>query len=439
MKSTQKYVSAKEALSEIKSGQSIFIHSAAAPPQALVKALTERAPDLRNVNIYQLHTEGVAPYTAAEYTESFNVHCFFIGSNTRKAIQEGRADYIPIFLSEIPSLFRKKIIPIDVVLIQVSPPDNHGFFSLGVSVEATKVAVENASMVIAQVNPNMPRTHGNSFIHSGKINYLVHGDDAIPEMHNEIPGETDLLIGKNIASLIEDGATLQMGIGKIPDASLSFLTNHKQLGIHTEMFSDGILSLVEKGIVTGEHKKIKRGKIVSSFVIGSRKLYDFINDNPMVELHSADYVNDTSIIKLNPKVTAINCAIEVDITGQVCADSVGSKMYSGVGGQMDFIRGASLSDGGKPIIALNSITAKGESKIVPVLKEGAGVVTTRAHVHYVVTEYGIADLYGKNIRERIKALVDIAHPDFREYLMEQAFVKYKILFANSFYPQIEAQ
>ena len=415
-----KYVSPEKAIAIVKPGDKLFIQTAAAAPQQLIKALTAKANDLNNITIYQMHTEGEAPYAAPGMENTFDVNCFFIGANLRKAVQEGRAQYIPVFLSEIPALFRKKIIQIDVALIHVSTPDEHGYCSLGVSVDIAPAVLETSKYIIAQVNPNMPRTMGDSFIHQSKIDAMVTVNDNIIEAVTETPDETDYKIAGYVASLIEDGATLQMGIGKIPNAVLTKLTLHQKLGIHTEMFSDGIINLVESGIITGEMKKTRRYKIVSSFMMGSKVLYNFVHNNPMIEMLDIAHVNDTHIIRQNPKVTAINSALEVDITGQVCADSIGSKMYSGVGGQMDFMRGASLSEGGKPIIALRSITNKGLSKIVAVLKSGAGVVTTRAHVHYVVTEYGIAYLYGKNLLERAKALIEIAHPAHREQLEKDA-------------------
>ncbi|MCP4439791.1 MAG: acetyl-CoA hydrolase/transferase family protein [Aureispira sp.] len=412
---------AEEALKIVKSGDRVFVHTAAAVPLALVEALTNRADELKDVKIYHLHTEGIAPYAAPQYAKSFEINALFIGNNVRKAIQEGRGSYIPIFLSEAPVLFKEKYIPIDVALISVSPPDKHGFCSLGVSVDTSLAAVHAAKIVIAQVNRHMPRTHGDGLIHSSKIDIMVDHDAPIPEIHDKPLDTTELKIGQHIANLIEDGSTLQMGIGAIPNAVLASLENHKDLGIHTEMFSDGLIPLVRKGVITGNNKTKHPGKIVSSFVMGSRKLYDFVDDNPFVLLREADYVNLTEVIRKNPKVVAINSAIEVDLTGQVCADSIGSKMYSGVGGQMDFIRGASLSKGGKPIIALASTTKHGHSRLVSALKLGAGVVTTRAHVHYVVTEYGVANLYGKNLKERTEALVSIAHPDHRETLNEEAY------------------
>lgn len=415
------YQSLGEAMNLIRPGQNIFIQTGAAAPQELIRGLMEKANELDNMTIYQMHTEGKAPYGDPEWKDVFKVNCFFIGSNLRKSVQERRADYIPLFLSEIPSLFRKKIIPIDVALIHVSCPDEHGFCSLGVSVDIAPAVLETAACVIAQVNPNMPRTYGDAIVHVSKLDAMVAVNDPILEASIEEPGELNMKIAGYVASLIEDGSTLQMGIGKIPNAVLKSLSGHQKLGIHTEMFSDGIIDLVSSGVITGEMKKKRRYKIVSSFMIGTKRLYQFVNDNPIIEMLDIGYVNDVHIIRQNPKVVAVNSALEIDLSGQVCADSIGSKMYSGVGGQMDFMRGASLSEGGKPIIAMSSVTTSGESKIVPFLKTGAGVVTTRANVHYIVTEYGIAYLYGKNLTERAKALIKIAHPMHRESLSEAAF------------------
>jgi 4-hydroxybutyrate CoA-transferase len=389
--------------------------------------MTASASELRNVVVFHLHTVGEAPYASPHYSDSFHTNALFVGQNVRKLVASGEADYIPVFLSEVPALFRKKIIPLDVALIHVSPPDRHGFCSLGVSIDTTRAAVQMAKYVIAQINPQMPRTHGDGLIHIKKIDYAVEVDEPLPEHPSGQLSEIERAIGRNCAELIEDGATLQMGIGAIPDAVLAVLDNHKDLGVHTEMFSDGVINLIESGVINGERKRVHPGKIVSTFVMGSRRLYDFINDNPLIAMLDVAYVNDTAVIRKNPKVTAINSAIEVDITGQVCADSIGTYQYSGVGGQMDFIRGASLSDGGKPIIALPSTTNKGESRIASYLKRGAGVVTTRAHVHYVVTEYGIANLYGKNLRQRARALINIAHPDHRETLEREAMERFNVL------------
>ncbi|MCG8387944.1 MAG: 4-hydroxybutyrate CoA-transferase [Cytophagales bacterium] len=412
---------ASEVLSSVKSGDNVFVHTAAAAPQALVNGLVERAPGLKDVNIYHLHTEGEAPYVNPEYEGIFNTNAFFIGANVRKAIREKRASYIPIFLSEVPSLFRRGIINLDVAMISVSPPDKHGYCSLGVSVDASLAAIQEAKTVVAQINSHMPRTHGEGIIHISNIDHFIEEDAPIHEAHIANISEVEQAIGKNVVELVEDGATLQMGIGAIPNAVLSYLGGHKNLGIHTEMFSDGILPLVEKGVINGSMKKKHPGKLTATFAVGTKKLYDFMDDNPVVVMLDCSYVNDTAVIRKNPKVTAINSAIEIDLTGQICADSIGHYMYSGVGGQMDFIRGASLSPGGKAIIALPSVTRRGESRIVPSLKEGAGVVTTRAHVHYVVTEWGIANLYGKSLKQRRKLLIDIAHPDHREALEEATF------------------
>jgi acyl-CoA hydrolase len=422
-----KIVNAQEAVSNIKSNDHIYIHTAAAAPQQLVKALTARHSELKDVQIYHLHTEGEAPYTNPDFKNSFRTYSFFAGANVRAAIANGMADYVPIFLSEVPLLFSRHVIDLDAAFIQVSPPDKHGYCSLGVSIDASKAAVKNAKYVIAQINPNMPRTHGDGLIHESEINFGVIVNDPIPEHHPDELTEIELRIGRFCAELVDNGATLQMGIGSIPDAVLAALGNHKNLGVHTEMFSDGLIPLIEKGIVNNSKKKIHPFKVVSSFALGTRKLYDFMDDNPLIQMLDCAYVNDTAVIRRNPKVTAINSAIEIDLTGQVCADSIGTRHFSGVGGQMDFIRGASLSEDGKPIIALPSATLKGVSKIVPTLKTGAGVVTTRAHVHYVVTEYGIANLYGKGLRERSRELIQIAHPDHRESLEKAAFERFSIV------------
>ena len=420
------YTSSKKAVSVIKSGDRVFVHGVSASPLRLIDAMVERADELNDVELVHLHTEGPARYTEEKYKDNFRVNALFVGANVRKAVNSGRGDYIPIFLSEVPGLFRKNILPLDVAMIHVSPPDKHGYCSLGVSVEATLAAVQCAKQVIAQVNPNMPRTHGDGLIHIDNIDAMVEVNDPLPEQIVPAPDAAELKIGQYCADLIDDGATLQMGIGAIPNAVLASLGNHKNLGVHTEMFSDGVIDLVEKGVINGKNKKIHPGKIVSGFVMGSRKLYDFLDDNPMVAMLDIAYINDTAVIRRNPKVTAINSAIEVDITGQICADSIGTYHYSGVGGQMDFMRGASLSDGGKPIIALPSITKKGISRIVPFLKEGAGVVTTRAHVHYIVTEFGVANLYGKSLHQRAKLLTEIAHPDHHESLDKAIYNRFKM-------------
>ncbi|ENA1797043.1 acetyl-CoA hydrolase/transferase family protein [Flavobacterium psychrophilum] len=416
-----KYVSAQEAVKIIKSNDRIYVQAAAATPTVLTKALTERASELKNVEVCHLHTEGEAAYANPELSESFHVNSFFIGKNVRHTLVAGNGSYTPVFLSELPYLFRKNVVPLDVVFIHVSPPDIHGYCSLGVSVEATLAAIENAKTVIAQVNPKMPRTFGDGILHVSEIDYLVEVDTPIYEHEIGIISSIEDKIGTYIASLIEDESTLQMGIGSIPNAALTKLTNHKNLGLHTEMFSDGVIDLIEKNVINCDYKGISRGRALATFLIGSQRLYDFVNDNPFVEMCESSYVNDTSKIRKNPKMVAINSAIEVDVTGQVCADSIGAKMYSGVGGQMDFIRGASLSNGGKAIIALPSITKNGVSRIVPYLKQGAGVVTTRSHVHYVITENGIADLYGKTLKQRASEMVKIAHPSHQEWIEKSYF------------------
>lgn len=416
-----KYVSAAEAVQVVKSGNRVYLQAAAAAPTILANALTERASELRNVEICHLHIEGEARYANPELVDSFHVNSFFIGANVRHTLKAGNGSYTPVFLSELPRLFRKNVLPLDVAFIHVSPPDRHGYCSLGVSVEATIAAIENAKIVVAQVNPQMPRTFGDGILHESEIDYLVAVNVPIYS-HDVVPfSAEEEKIGTYIASLIEDRSTLQMGIGSIPNAALSKLINHKDLGLHTEMFSDGVIDLIEKDVINCNYKGTLRGRALATFLMGSKRLYDFVNDNPFLEMKESSFVNDTAKIRKNPKMVAINSAIEVDLTGQVCADSIGSRMYSGVGGQMDFIRGASLSEGGKAIIALPSITKKGESRIVPFLKQGAGVVTTRSHVQYIITENGIADLYGKTLKQRSKELVQIAHPMHQERIEKEYF------------------
>lgn len=409
-----KYVTAAEAVQVVKSGDRVYVQAAAATPTILTKALTDRASELRNVEICHLHTEGDAPYANPELVESFHVNSFFIGANVRHTLKAGNGSYTPVFLSELPLLFRKNVVKLDVAFIHVSPPDSHGYCSLGVSVEASVAAIENAKIIVAQVNPQMPRTFGDGILHVSEIDYLV--DVNLPiYAHDVVPFTAEEeKIGTYVASLIEDKSTLQMGIGSIPNAALSKLTNHKDLGLHTEMFSDGVIDLIENDVINCNYKGTLRGRALATFLMGSKRLYDFVDDNPFIEMKESSMVNDTARIRRNPRMVAINSAIEVDLTGQVCADSIGSTMYSGVGGQMDFIRGASLSEGGKAIIALPSITKRGESRIVPYLKQGAGVVTTRAHAHYIITENGIADLYGKTLKQRVNELVKIAHPNHQE-------------------------
>lgn len=417
----KEFVSATEAVKIIKSGDKIFIHSAAATPVILVEALTARANDLTDVELLSIHTEGPVPYADEKYKENFIINTFFVGANIRPYVNSGRANYIPVFLSEIPHLFRSGIKQLDVAMVTVSLPNEKGYCSLGCSVDISNAAINTTKYVLAVINPNMPSVYGDGKIHIDKIHAIVKAENPLFTLSAKEPTEIENKIGQFIAVIVEDGATLQMGIGGIPNAALANLIHHKNLGVHTEMFSDGVVDLVNKGVITGMNKVTDVGKIVSSFVFGTRKVYDFIDKNPMVELRDSDYVNDTRIIRQNPKVTAINSAIEVDIFGQVCADTIGTKQYSGVGGQMDFIRGAALSKGGKPIIALPSMTNKGVSRIVSSLKKGADVTTSRAHVHYLITEFGVAYLYGKSLRERTKSIIEIAHPDVREQLERDAF------------------
>lgn len=416
-----KYVTAPEAVKVVQSNDRVYIHAAGATPNVLTKALTERASELRNVEICHLHTEGPAPYANPDLAESFHVNSFFIAKNVRHTLTAGNGSYTPVFLSELPRLFRKKVVPLDVVFIHVSPPDNHGYCSLGVSVEATVAAIESAKTVIAQVNPNMPRTFGDGILHVSEIDFLVDVDCPIHEKEEEAITPLEAKIGAHIASLIDDKSTLQLGIGSIPNAALDNLMNHKDLGLHTEMFSDGVIDLILKDVINCNYKGVTRGRVLSTFMLGSKRLYDFVNDNPFIELRESSYVNDTAKIRRNPRMVAINSAIEVDITGQVCADSIGGSMYSGVGGQMDFVRGASLSDGGKAIIALPSVTKNGASRIVPFLKQGAGVVSTRSHVQYIITENGIADLYGKTLKDRAMEMIKIAHPNHQEWIDKAYF------------------
>ncbi|CAN5494656.1 acetyl-CoA hydrolase/transferase C-terminal domain-containing protein [soil metagenome] len=419
------YESAEEAVKKIKSGDRVFIHGSAATPMNILRALFKRTGELKKVEIVSISTLGDGVFNSTEFGKSFFMNSLFVSDNIRKIANSESGDYVPVFLSEIFQLFENNILPLDLAIIHVSAPDKHGFCSLGVSVDIARSAIKHAKHVIAQVNKQMPRTHGDGIIHVSDINTFVQVDEALPEVsYSESVDDASRAIGKYCAELIEDGSTLQMGIGAIPDAVLSCLHNHKDLGIHTEMFSDGVIPLVEKGIITNKYKKNQRGKLVTGFAIGTKKLYDFVDDNPQVVFLEIDYVNDTKIIRANPKVAAINSAIEIDITGQICADSIGTYMFSGVGGQMDFMRGSALSEGGKPIIAMSSTTKKGTSKIVPFLKPGAGVVSTRAHVRYVVTEYGVAYLFGKNLRQRATALMNIAHPDHREELERSIFERF---------------
>jgi acyl-CoA hydrolase len=422
--SKMKFTTAEEAVKVLKPSDTVFIHGGAQSPQLLIDAMVNRSDDLNDVRIVHIHHEGEAPYVKPEYEGIFNLESFFVGSNVRSATQDGLADYIPVFLSEIPRLLRKHIVNIDVALVNVSPPDKHGYVSLGSSIDITLAAVQSAKHVIAQVNSFVPRTFGDGCLHVSNFDTFVEHHSPIIEVPMPKPTIVEQQIGNYVATLVEDGATLQMGIGGVPNAVLSKLGTHKNLGIHTEMFSDGIIPLVEKGVITNSEKRIIPGHIVGTFVMGSKKIYDFIDDHPRVAMMDCSFINDVRIIRRNPKATAINSAIEIDLTGQVCADSIGTKHFSGVGGQMDFIRGASYSEGGKPIIAMASQTSKGLSKIVPTLAPGAGVVSTRAHVHYVVTEYGIAYLHGQSMKERARRLIHIAHPDHREHLEKAAFERW---------------
>jgi 4-hydroxybutyrate CoA-transferase len=419
-------VSAEEAVRQIKSHQRVFLTGNCSVPQTVLSALVDYAPELENVEICQALTVGPADYVKPGMEKHLRVNTMFISANIRKAVQEGRADFTPVLLSEFTLLFKNRVLPLDVALIHVSPPDEHGFCSLGVEVGLTKSPAESAKIIIAEVNQQMPRTLGDSFIHVSRLNYIVPVDYPLPEMAMGGDGVSEITekMAKAIAELIPDGATMQMGIGAIPDAVLKYLFEKKDLGIHTELFSDGVIDLFEAGVLTNARKTLHPGKMVAGFIIGTRRLYEWVDDNPLIELHPTEYVNDPFVIAQNERQVALNSAIEVDLTGQVCADSIGPKLYSGVGGQLDFIYGASRSKGGVPIIALPSTTTLRDgtriSRIVPMLNQGAGVVTTRNHVRYVVTEYGVADLYGLSIRQRAKALINIAHPDFREDLSRLA-------------------
>jgi acyl-CoA hydrolase len=426
MKEPVKYVSPKEALSVIQSNQRIFLHGSAHTPTYLLKHLALEAPRLKNVEIVSISVYGDLQIDKPAFKDSFHFNSLFVSASLREAVKEGYADYVPVFLSEIPELFKRNIMPLDVAIVHVSTPDDHGYCSLGVSVDMARSAVNTAKILIAQVNPNAPRTHGDGLIHSSRFHSMVYCEDPIHEANfSEKVGPNELKIGEYIAEMIDDRSTLQMGIGAIPDAVLRCLMNHKDLGVHTEMCSDGIIDLVEKDVINNRYKNIHPNKSVSSFALGSQKLYDYISDNPAFAFLDVDYVNDPHVIRRNDKMVSINSAIEVDITGQVCADSIGCYQFSGVGGQMDFMRGAALSEGGKPIIAIPSRTLKGIPRIVPTLKPGAGVVTTRAHMHYVVTEYGVAYLFGMNLRQRAKALINIAHPDDREMLEKSCYERFK--------------
>lgn len=419
------FKTAEDAVKIVQSGNRVFIQGSAATPTVLLKSLFKRKNELKGVELVSITTLGGDLFKPSDIGGSFFMNSLFVSKNVREIVNTEHGEYVPVFLSEIPLLFKNGILPIDVALIHVSPPDKHGYCSLGTSVDIVRSAIKSAKHVIAQVNKQMPRTHGDALIHVDTIHSLVEIDMALPEVSYRAKQDgKSLTIGKYCAELIDDRATLQMGIGAIPDSVLSCLNNHKDLGVHTEMFSDGVIPLVKNGVITNAYKAKHKGRIVTGFVVGTKELYDFVDDNPKISFLDIDYVNDTDVIRTNPKVVAINSAIEIDITGQVCSDSIGMYQYSGVGGQMDFMRGAALSKGGKPIIALKSTTKEGISKIVPFLKQGASVVTTRAHVHYVVTEYGVAYLFGKNLQQRAKALLNIAHPEHREELEKDIYKRF---------------
>ena len=421
------YKTPEEALSIIQSGNRVFVQGSAQTPTCLLRALAKQAYRLKDVELVFISIYGDIYVDKPELADNFKINSLFVSAAIRGAVNEGRADYVPVFLSEIPELFKQGILPIDVALVQVSPPDQHGYCSLGVSVDVARSAVNTAKYVIAQINSNVPRTHGDGLIHTSRFFAMVECNEPLYEARfGDKVGVEEMRIGAYVASLIEDRSTLQMGIGSIPDAVLRSLSNHKDLGMHTEMCSDGVVDLFEKDVINNKYKQIHPNKAVAGFALGTRRLYDYVDDNPAFQFLDIDYVNDPHVIRRNNKMVAINSAIEIDITSQVCSDSIGTYQFSGVGGQMDFMRGAALSEGGKPIIALPSRTAKGVARIVPFLKPGAGVVTTRAHVHYVVTEYGIAYLFGKNLRQRAKALIAIAHPDDREMLERTCVERFKI-------------
>ncbi len=420
------FKTAEEALQIIQSHQRIYLHGSAATPIYLINKLIEQKDRLQNVELVSISLKGV-DLNSPDLEGHFYINTFFVSESNRLAVNSNRGDYVPVFLSEISQLFNKNILPLDVALIQVSPPDKHGYCSLGPSVDIARAALHASKKKIAQVNPNIPRVHGDSFVPFSIFDASVYVDEPLPEVrYEDSTSEIDKVIGKKVAEMVPDGATLQIGIGNIPNAVLSNLTNHKNLGLHTEMFSDSVIPLIQAGVIDNSQKKIANGYSVTSFVLGSKKLYDFVDDNPAIKAMDIHYVNDPRVLCLNPQVTAINSAIEIDLTGQVCSDSIGTQQYSGIGGQMDFIRGAALSEGGLPIIAIPSITSKGQSRIVPVLKEGAGVVTTRGHIHWVVTEYGAVNLFGMNMEQRAKALIQIAHPSHRESLEKASYYRFKI-------------
>jgi acyl-CoA hydrolase len=421
------YVSLEDAVAIIQPGHRVFVHGSACTPIPVLHEMARQHERLKNVEVVSITFRGDIEIDKPEYYDSFKINSLFVSASVRKAVNEGRADFIPVFLSDIPDLFKRKLLELDVAIVQVSPPDVHGYCSLSLSIDIARSAVDSAKHIIALVNPLLPRTHGDGMIHTDRFTKMVfHEADVPEENYGNKAGDEEMIIGKNIAEMIDDGSTIQMGIGTIPDAVLKCLNNHKNLGVHTEMLSDGIIDLVEKDVINNKMKRVHPNKTVTSFAVGTRKLYNYIDDNPSFAFLDIDYVNDPHVIRRNPKVIGINSAIEVDITGQVCSDSIGEYQYSGIGGQMDFMRGAALSEGGKPIIALTSRTSKGIPRIVPTLKVGAGVVTTRGHIHYVATEYGVAFLFGKNLRQRAKSLINISHPDDREALERYCHERFKI-------------
>lgn len=421
------YVSAEEAISIVKSGDRVFLHGSACTPNVLIDEMARQADRLRNVEVVSITQQGNMEIAKPQYKDSFYIKSLFVSTPVREAVNCGRGDFVPVFLSEIPLLFKNKVLPLDVAIVTVSPPDVHGYCTLGTSIDVARSAIDTAKSIIAVVNPKMPRTHGDGMIHVQRIDKMIwHEEELLTIDYGSKVTDVERQIGKNVAELIDDRSTLQMGIGTIPDAVLQCLTNHKDLGIHTEMLSDGVIDLIKNDVINNKYKGAHENRTITSFCFGTKRLYDFINDNPSIAFLDVLKVNHPIEIMKNQKMTAINSAIEVDLTGQVCADSIGTYQFSGIGGQMDFMRGAALSEGGKPIIAISSRTKKGVPRIVPLLKPGAGVVTTRGHIHYVITEYGTAYLYGKSLRERAKALIEIAHPDDREMLDKAAFERFKV-------------
>ncbi len=420
------YVSVEEAISIIESDDRIFVHGSACTPNYLLDEMANQSHRLRDCEIVSITLQGDVKIAQPEYKDSFFINSLFVSTPVREAVNSDRGDFVPIFLSEIPTLFKKDILPLDVALVSVSPPDAHGFCSLGTSVDIARSAVDTAKKIVAQVNPRMPRTLGDAMVHISQFDKMVYHETELPTIdYGAKVAQEELMIGEHVANLIEDRATIQMGIGTIPDAVLQSLHHHKDLGIHTEMLSDGVIDLIQKGVINNKYKGTHTNKTITSFCFGTRRLYDFVDDNPSIAFMNVEHVNYPINIMKNKKMTAINSAIEIDITGQVCADSIGRYQFSGIGGQMDFMRGAALSEGGKPIIAITSRTKKGVPRIVPYLNQGAGVVTTRGHIHYVVSEYGVAYLYGKNLRQRAHALIEIAHPDDREMLERESFSRFK--------------